>query len=61
MSSKQERPPARSSARHLSARRVEFETLQRDLRECSEHLGRLERIVNDLKDEVSHLREKIRN
>ena len=37
------------------------ETLKRDLRECSEHVGRLERIVNDLKDEVSHLREKIRN
>jgi len=61
MASKQECTAVRSPARHLSVPRVEFETLKHDLLACSEQVGRLERIVNDLKDEVSHLREKIRN
>jgi len=61
MASKQERPAVRSSARHIIVPRVEFETLKHDLQACSEQVGRLEKTVNALKDEVSHLREKIRN
>ena len=40
---------------------VDDDLLPLEAHVVEEHVGRLERIVNDLKDEVSHLREKIRN